>query len=109
MHCLAAAHMVFAPHHLSLSKPSFLPAGYFGIQQAECEARSCCWQPAQVANTPWCFEPQQPAGATYTVAERNGTGALTWPLLASCVMACGLVFPRLQCTWNTSVFLQWVD
>jgi hypothetical protein len=44
-------------------------AGYSGIQQVECEAKSCCWRPvpssqaAQAAHNdaPWCFYPSAPA------------------------------------------------
>ena len=36
--------------------------GYMGINQAQCEAKGCCWRPAFLTeniptDTPWCFFP----------------------------------------------------
>eukprot|EP00878_Enallax_costatus_P021337 GHUV01022586.1.p1 GENE.GHUV01022586.1~~GHUV01022586.1.p1 ORF type:complete len:196 (+),score=41.55 GHUV01022586.1:353-940(+) len=56
--------------------------GYFGIQQAECESKPCCWQPmGEGSTTPWCYYPQAPTGPTYTVAERRDTDDWTTELL----------------------------
>jgi glucoamylase len=35
--------------------------GYFGINQQQCESKSCCWRPVyekeMLGGTPWCFFP----------------------------------------------------
>lgn len=35
--------------------------GYMGINKTQCEAKGCCWVPAQseglLTDTPWCFYP----------------------------------------------------
>ena len=30
--------------------------GYYGIDQAGCELRGCCWSPTTAAGQPWCYQ-----------------------------------------------------
>lgn len=78
-----------------------LCAGYFGIQQAECEGKGCCWRPTSVhpsavtrtrqevhaapgqmhnrelhADLPWCFFPNA-MESHYTVHAVQETGKKT--------------------------------
>ena len=29
--------------------------GYFGINEAQCEYRGCCWSPTTASGQPWCY------------------------------------------------------
>ena len=29
--------------------------GYFGIGEADCEFRGCCWSPTSASGQPWCY------------------------------------------------------
>lgn len=60
-------------------------AGYLGIQQEECEEKSCCWKPG-LPDVPWCYHPQE-AATTYVTSARQTQGNspccpvlhMTWP------------------------------
>jgi glucoamylase len=44
----------------SLSDGDKVDCGYLGINQQQCQSKSCCWIPVftqQLAGTPWCFYP----------------------------------------------------
>jgi hypothetical protein len=32
-----------------------IDCGYFGISQAQCESKGCCWVSSSISNVPWCF------------------------------------------------------
>lgn len=42
----------------SVSDPSKTDCGYMGINQAQCEAKGCCWVAASSSAIPWCFYPK---------------------------------------------------
>eukprot|EP00775_Hariotina_reticulata_P012670 gene12670-12797_t len=78
-------------------------AGYLGIQQDECESRSCCWEPAPGSDQPWCFLPQTAVLGLYRVAERtdlpSGAGSNLLLSLAQPILAqFGPDFDRLRVT-----------
>lgn len=41
----------------SVSDPSKLDCGYYGINQGQCEGKGCCWASASSSSIPWCFYP----------------------------------------------------
>lgn len=45
----------------SVSDPSKIDCGYYGINQSQCESKGCCWVAASSSSVPWCF---YPAGTT---------------------------------------------
>lgn len=60
---------------------NYMVSGYFGMQQKECEEKSCCWSPVEANRellqsqngVPWCFYPEQKAG--YVMKSIDKTGA----------------------------------
>jgi hypothetical protein len=51
-----------------------------GINETQCEQRSCCWSPTPVANTPdtpWCFTQSQPSPGCSTSPPCSGHGSCT--------------------------------
>lgn len=42
-------------------------AGFVGIDQAGCEAKSCCWAASSVSGTPWCFRQAGASASCYAM------------------------------------------
>ena len=56
----------------TVSDPAKTDCGYMGINQAQCEAKSCCWVAAASSSVPWCFNP---AGTTDICNSLNFTAS----------------------------------
>ena len=51
--------------------------GYFGINEAECEYRGCCWSPTTASGQPWCYyEKGNVLLKSHNTSTTTGTGCL---------------------------------
>jgi glucoamylase len=61
---LAALLFCVCGQQCEVAESSRSDCGYLGINQAECQAKGCCWrptgQPRQLQGVPWCYFPSGP-------------------------------------------------